>query len=65
MILFHYFKMSLLLSFRPVEYHLDGLFYDPMKLKNCDFSNSDELHTFSAADRKRYSIFDHEYWNEQ
>jgi len=62
--LFQYTTSRLLQSFRFIEYHFDGLF-DPMRFKNCDFSNGAEPYTNIASNGKKYSIFDPEYWDKQ
>ena len=62
--LFQYLRIPLLLPFRFIEYHLDGLF-DPMNMKSCDFSMGDEPHTNITPDGKKYSIFDPKYWDKQ
>jgi len=63
--LFYYFKIFLLLPFRFIEYYLDGLLFDPFKLRSCDFSGNFKSFTNVAADGKIYSIFNPEYWNQQ
>lgn len=56
--------MALLLPFRSVGYHLDGLF-DLMNMGSCDFSMNAETYTAFTANGKEYSIFDREYWDKQ